>query len=148
MTTVRPVTTASSSLTNITVKAVTPVTTGMTLRLAFRPRNIAAAPRITYASAVASQAIAPRTAPTSLVPTNLTPVVVRRGPDPERELSRLVPVPVTLQTTRLTLTTSHLTNLSQRDPISDRNTKPSTSYPKASYEIDSTNLSPLIEPLL
>ena len=140
MTTVRPVTTASSSLTNITVKAVTPVTVRTTVRYAFRPRNIAAAPRITCASAVASQAIAPRTAPTSLVPINLTPVVVRRGPDPERELSRLMPVPVTLQTTRLTLTTSHLTNLSQRDPTSDRNTRPPTSRPTLKPRTRSTVL--------
>ena len=110
-----PVITASNP--TVAVKAVrAPVTDApvTTIRHAFRPTSIAATLRITYTTAVASQAIAPRTALTSLTPPNLTPVVARRGPeteDPEREFNRPVLMPVPL-TTRLTLTTLRLTNLS------------------------------------
>src|SRR5205809_7631721 len=72
-----PVTTASSL--TVAVKAITaPVTYALartTVRLAFRPKSIAVAPRITCATAVASQAIALRTTLTSLTLTHLTPVV-------------------------------------------------------------------------
>ena len=117
---------------NLTTVAVIPTTYALarTTNLAFQPKNTAAAPTITSATAVASQAIAPRTAPTSLTPTNLTPVVARRGPDPEREFNRPVPEPVTLKTTRPTLMTARrMTNLSPRDPRSDGNTRSSTLLP-------------------
>ena len=127
-------TTASSPI--VAVKAITaPMTYALaktTVRLAFRPKSIAAVPRITYATAMASQAIALRITPTSLTLTNLTPVVARRGPGLEREFNRPVPVPVpvTLKTTRPTLMTARrMTNLSPRDPRSDGNTRSSTLLP-------------------
>ena len=124
--------TASSP--TVAVKAImAPMTYALartTVRLAFRPKSIAAVPRITCATAVASQAIAPRTTPTSLTLTNLTPVVARRGPGLEREFNRPVPVPVTLKTTRPTLmTVRRMTNPSPRDPRSDGNTRSSTLPP-------------------
>ena len=129
MTTVSPVTTASSPTVAVKVIPVTYALARTTARLAFRPKSIAAVLRITYATVITSQAITLRIILTSLTLTNLTPIVVRRGPDPEREFNRLVPV--TLKTTRLTLTTSRLTNLSQRDPISDGNTRsPTTLLPR------------------
>ena len=123
--------TAASNPTTVAVIPTTYALARTTVRLAFRPKSIAAAPRITCATAVASQAIAPRTAPTSLTPTNLTPVVARRGPGLEREFNQPVPVPVTLKTTRPTLMTARrMTNLSQRDPTSDGNIRSPTLLPR------------------
>ena len=125
---------ASSPTVAVKVIPVTYALARTTVRLAFRPKSIAAAPRITCATAVASQAIALRTAPTNLMPTSLTPVVVRREPGLEREFNRPVPVPVPVPmtltlTTRPTLTTTRLTNPNQRGPRSDGNARPFTPPP-------------------
>ena len=135
--------TANSLTVAVKVIPVTYALAKTTVYLAFRPKSIAAVPRITCATVIAGQAITLRTVLTSLMPINLIPVVVKRGPDPEREFNQPIPVPLTI---RLTLTTSRLMNLSQRDPPSDGDIRPRR--PNTLYEIDSTNLNCLTEPPL
>ena len=105
-----PVITISNSTVAVKVIPVTYALVRTTIRHAFQLKSITIILRITYTTVMASQAITLRIILTSLILTNLTPIIVRRGLDPEREFNRLVPV--TLKTIKLTLITSRLTNLS------------------------------------